>query len=326
MGSLFHGDSMEAFLSSYTISDTVIGNGARGTVKLGKSIKGEEEVAIREVEKSQYGGHIEFLYREMDILQQLSHKNIVKLRSWYEDKKIVRGVMDYVQYGSLLERLLEEDFYSEGLAQEIVQVLLEALSYCYKKGITHRDLTPMCILLGNTTNIAGGLVLVNFGEATRVPIGEIGRQTLETHFFDHPEWRAPEILNKKKIYNHKVDIWSLGVIAAVLVSGGVSLFLGENEVETIKNVRRGNFQWLPEENWKNVSPQAKHFIVSCLIKDPLKRSDYHELMEHEWVKGERMNTMISSKGLVSVAQVKERVQNVVHALMAADVFLDLAED
>jgi len=326
MGSRFHGDLMSRFFEGYKLTDQLLGQGSRSAIKLAKGIKHEDEVAVREIQKDTYKNNLDVLYKEMDILKQMQHRNVVKLRNWYEDNKVVLAVMDYVKHGSLLDYLLERDFYSEGLAQNIVSSLLNALHYCYKKGITHRDLTPECILLNDRYDVGRNIVVCNFGAATKVPIKDIGLEELSTHFYDHPEYRCPEMLNKKKTYGHKCDIWSMGIIAAIIVSGGVSLFLDEDQVKTIKNVRRGQFSWEPEENWKFVSGKAKNFISCCLIKDPVKRYDYHELLEHEWIKGNRMDTKISSKGLGSYTVAKQKFHNIINLGAAVNVFAGLMEE
>ena len=95
-----------------------------------------------------------------------------------------------------------------------------------------------------------------------------------------PYYVAPEILKGR--YTEKCDIWSVGVIMFLLLSG--TLPFGGNSTKTIcKAVVRGDFQFMPDKWWK-VSQSAKDLISSMLTKDPNKRISVSKALEHEWFK------------------------------------------
>merc|ERR1712127_1034801 len=92
---------------------------------------------------------------------------------------------------------------------------------------------------------------------------------------------APEVISGRP-YNYKCDIWSLGVIAFNLLSGGYSLFQGQDQQSLLKQVRRGVWDFKPEKAWSNVSDDAKDLLRHILVKVPSRRYNYERILAHKW--------------------------------------------
>lgn len=91
---------------------------------------------------------------------------------------------------------------------------------------------------------------------------------------------APEII-RKEAYNCKVDIFALGVIAYIALSG-TEPFTGDNDMETAQRTKEGDYAFDGEE-WLKVSPMAKNFIEACLHPDPNMRPGANEALKHKWL-------------------------------------------
>ncbi|HIE84927.1 MAG TPA: hypothetical protein EYQ00_14295 [Dehalococcoidia bacterium] len=96
-----------------------------------------------------------------------------------------------------------------------------------------------------------------------------------------PDYVAPEILSMEPI-TLSADIWSLGVVAYVLVTGGFSPFGGDTDQETLRNITTAPLDF-PPELFEGVSDMAKEFISLCLDRNPPQRPTVKECLAHVWI-------------------------------------------
>lgn len=94
-----------------------------------------------------------------------------------------------------------------------------------------------------------------------------------------PYYIAPEVL--KKNYTKSADLWSVGVIAYILLCG-YPPFNGEDNNAVYDAVRRGRYSF-PSAEWSGTSRESRHFIRCLLQKDPQKRMSAMQALKHPWI-------------------------------------------
>ena len=126
----------------------------------------------------------------------------------------------------------------------------------------HRDLKPENILLESNKKMSD-IKLIDFGFSVRFGPGKNFTKQVGT-----PYYIAPDILRGS--YGNEADIWSIGVITYIVLSG-LPPFNGFTNEEIIQKIKVGKFNFIPLQNWKNISDVAKDFISGLLTKDAKKR-------------------------------------------------------
>jgi calcium/calmodulin-dependent protein kinase I len=102
---------------------------------------------------------------EIEILKQVDHPNIVKLRDVFEDEKHWCLVMELCTGGELFEQIMLKEKFSEMEVREAMRAIIDAISYCHEKGILHRDIKPENLLLQNKEFGLASLKIADFGLA-----------------------------------------------------------------------------------------------------------------------------------------------------------------
>ena len=179
--------------------------------------------------------------------------------------------MDYYSGGDLFDRMAEQGKISENECAIIIWQILSAVAYLHRKNIMHRDLKPENIVLEDQESKIF-VKIIDFDNAVKFtkPVkGVVG--TLE--------YMAPEILDS--YYTEKCDIWSLGVLLYVLLSGN-SPFGGSTDEIVKMRIKSGKFD-LEGKDWKNISVGAKDLIKKMLVKSPEKRLSACSALRHPWV-------------------------------------------
>lgn len=143
--------------------------------------------------------------------------------------------------------------------------------------IVHRDLKPENVLIDKEMNNI--LKIIDFGTSTEIQITNNKKQVLKTtHGTSY--YIAPEVL--KKEYNEKCDVWSIGVILYILLSGKPP-FDGEDDDKITKKVAKGKYD-LSEGPWKAISEEAKTLIRKMLDVDYSRRISAKEALADNWFK------------------------------------------
>lgn len=252
-----------------------LGAGTYGIVK--EAIHDEYgRVAIKIIDKQSVRGNEDMVYEEMEILKRLNHPHIVSFKEWFESSSKFYIVTQLATGGELFDRICQYGKFSEKDAVVIITEILDALSYIHDNQIVHRDLKPENLLY-LTPDHDSPLILADFGIARNVKEDQI-LLTLAGSY----GYAAPEILSRTG-HGKSCDIWSLGVITYTLLCG-YSPFRSKDKDDLIQETVSANIIF-HEKYWKNVSEDAKDFIVTLLKIDPSERPTAKDALKHKWLTG-----------------------------------------
>ncbi|NXM91071.1 DAPK3 kinase, partial [Oenanthe oenanthe] len=229
----------------------------------------------RQSRASRRGVSRDEIEREVSILQQVLHSNIVQLHDIYENKTDVVLILELVSGGELFDFLAQKESLSEEEATRFIKQILDGVNYLHSKKIAHFDLKPENIMLLDKNIPIPHIKLIDFGLAHKIEDGVEFK-----NIFGTPEFVAPEIVNYEPL-GLAADMWSIGVITYILLSGA-SPFLGETKQETLANITAVNYDF-DEEFFSNTSDLAKDFIQKLLVKDTRKRLTIQEALAHPWI-------------------------------------------
>ena len=252
----------------------MLGNGGFGKVRLyrDKFCK-EMRYAIKTIKKDGIGEDLrECILEEVSILRETDHPNIVKYYDTYEDDHYIHLIMEYLHGEDLFKVITMKQYnhYTEADAAEIISYLLKALAAIHNKNIVHRDIKPENILF----SVAGDyqtLKLIDFGLSTHT-VAKNGKSV------GTPYYMAPEIIDGD--YSFKTDIWSVGVILFVLMTGRFPFF-AHNQHDVFEKIINDKYDE-EELNDSNCSAEAKDLISKLLIKDPKRRPTIEKALSHPW--------------------------------------------
>ena len=258
----------------------MIGQGTYGVVKKCVHRKTGKEYAVKIIYKDQVP-EMKLLVNEVKTLRDLHHPNIIDEVDVYESPRKLNIVTELCTGGELYDHVLElhqqKRHYAEWDAAHIVRSVLEAIALCHEKNIVHRDLKAENILLLNEHDEPPTVKVIDFGLATYLHSAECFKECVGTVYY-----AAPEVMTLPVQYDEKVDIWSIGVIAFVLLAEGTPPFLGDSESGTIELVKSKDLEF-PSQDWEYISPEAKEFCRFLLEKDPKKRPSAKEALKHHWL-------------------------------------------
>jgi calcium-dependent protein kinase len=263
-----------------------LGQGSYGTVRQWKHKTGGYIRAVKTIRKKSVD--IDRLAAEIEIMKLLDHPNVIKLYETFEDNRNIYLVMEMCKGGELFDRIVDAGSFNEKDAATVAKQALSALYYMHSSHVAHRDLKPENFLLSVKGEAIKDtpLKIIDFGLSRRFTPGEKMTTRACT-----PYYVAPEILGKNG-YSESCDLWSMGVIIFVLLSGSPP-FYGDNDREVLKSVQKGKYFFNPSA-WSAISMDAMDLIQHLLVLEPEKRFSAEKALAHTWI--ERLAP--NSKGAV----------------------------
>uniref|UniRef100_A0A8C4DK43 Serine/threonine-protein kinase n=1 Tax=Dicentrarchus labrax TaxID=13489 RepID=A0A8C4DK43_DICLA len=254
---------------------SVLGSGQFGIVYGGMFyLKSGRDVAIKVIDKMRFPTKQESQLRnEVAILQNLHHPGIVNLECMFETPERVFVVMEKL-HGDMLEMILssEKSKLPERITKFLVTQILVALRHLHFKNIVHCDLKPENVLLASAEPFPQ-VKLCDFGFA-RI----IGEKSFRRSVVGTPAYLAPEVLRSKG-YNRSLDMWSVGVIVYVSLSGTFPF----NEDEDINDQIQNAAFMYPPTPWKDISAEATDLINNLLQVKMRKRYSVDKCLSHPWL-------------------------------------------
>ncbi|XP_050068155.1 uncharacterized protein LOC126556730 [Anopheles maculipalpis] len=292
------------FQELYKLTGEVLGEGAYASVQTCINIYTELEYAVKIIDK--IPGHARArVFREVETFHHCQgHPNILQLLEFFEDEDKFYLVFEKINGGPLLTRIQENVCFSEYDAAQIIKEIASGLDFLHKKGIAHRDLKPENILCVCTDKLcpikicdfdlgSGINFTTNISSPTATPqlLTPVGSA----------EFMAPEVVElfvgESNYYDKRCDLWSLGVIAYILLcgyppfSGNCEQDCGWNRGENCRtcqellfeSIQEGRFCF-PDSEWQDVSEEAKDLIRGLLVKEAPKRLSATAVLNHPWIR------------------------------------------
>jgi calcium/calmodulin-dependent protein kinase I len=208
-------------------------------------------------------------------MSSLSHPHIVPLIDFFEEKDCYFLVMELMSGGDLFDRIGKKKTYSEEDARELSTKMLKAMAYCHAHKIAHCDMKPKNLLLMSEDNDSY-IKLADFGFAARCHTHKCLTKQCGTPFFV-----SPEILMRQP-YDQQSDMWSVGCIIYLLLSGNLP-FMGRSQKELFRKIVSGKYEF-KEEDWCDVSPDARDLVQKLLVLDPDERITSSQALRHKWMR------------------------------------------
>ena len=181
-------------------------------------------------------------------------------------------VMEYCPGGELFDIIADkgekEGVFNESEAAQIMKKLFQAINHCHANNISHRDIKPENIMIGED----GEVKLIDFGLSKKSK-----KSSMDT-VVGTPYYVAPEVLSGT--YSNECDLWSLGVLLYILLSGYLP-FGGDNAQEVFKKILKGQPNYEKKE-WKKVSDEGISLVKQLLEVDPKKRLNAANALKHLW--------------------------------------------
>lgn len=274
----------------------LLGKGAFGRVCLYSEINNpNSKFAIKIIKKNFVNAYsIQSIIREVNILRQLDHPNIVNYIETFEDPKFIYIVMEYIPGDNLLNLITykkSNDFSIKDI-QEIFKILLTTVQYLHDKKLVHRDLKPSNILFSSDSNYHS-LKIIDFGLS-------INKCDKDSYRVGSPYYMSPELVNGT--FEYESDVWSIGVILYLIVTGKQP-FQANTKEEVYKLIKKGNYDIESlEEN--HCSNELKDLIKKIFVVNTKERITVNGCLEHAFfqMEGNSSNDdeVIDSKILMSL--------------------------
>ncbi|KAF4029655.1 Protein kinase domain [Phytophthora infestans] len=208
------------------------------------------------------------LSHEVRVLSSVSHVNIMRLYEVIEDDAKCYLVTELAEGGDLFDRIVKQGKFPEREAQKVAAALVEALHYCHKHSIIHRDVKPENVLLSGDD-----VKLCDFGFARQLD----HQEDQASDSCGTPGYAAPEILDGRS-YGLEVDVFSLGVVTYIMLCGYPPFPMKLAQLRTHRfNVR------FPSKDWAAIHPDVKTLISKMLHVNPKERPSMAVLRTHPWI-------------------------------------------
>ncbi|CAH7669987.1 CAMK/CAMK1 protein kinase [Phakopsora pachyrhizi] len=254
------------------------------------------EVAVKVVAKSM----IPDLDRQLNLLNRilkLRHPHVVQLLDWFQSKDHVYMISELAKGGELFDHTIERGNFTDRQARLMMRDVCSAVEHIHSQGLVHRDLKPENLFVRGDPPYEPPLdiVVADFGVAAYIEKLD-GTQITLNGICGSPGYTAPEVYRRQP-YGKPVDIWALGVLAFILITGRFPFghlsgpdFLAEVERAPAKFPKKFG-----------ITPDAENFIVGCLQVDSSKRWTATEALNHPWLSKPESEDILENGTVASAA-------------------------
>ncbi|XP_023674299.1 MAP kinase-interacting serine/threonine-protein kinase 2-like isoform X1 [Paramormyrops kingsleyae] len=342
------------FEDVYRLQEELLGEGAYARVQTCVNLITNKEYAVKIIEKRP--GHSRSrVFREVEMLYQCQgHRNILELIEFFEEEDKFYLVFEKLRGGSVLTHIHKRRHISEHEASVVVQDIASALDFLHNKGritsrlelgvkpsppicppplltarhvplgMAHRDLKPENILCEHSDRVSP-VKICDFDLGSGIKLNS-DSSPISTPELLTPcgsaEYMAPEVVEafneEATIYDKRCDLWSLGVILYIMLSGyppfvghcgsncgwdwGEPCHACQNML--FESIQEGKYEF-PEKDWAHISAGAKDLISKLLVRDAKNRLSAAQVLQHPWVQGSGPNTLPTSNLLQRNSSAKD---------------------
>mmetsp|Transcript_28140 Transcript_28140/g.51556 ORF Transcript_28140/g.51556 Transcript_28140/m.51556 type:complete len:603 (-) Transcript_28140:351-2159(-) len=216
--------------------------------------------------------------KEALIMQEMDHPSICRIFELYQEGKKLDLVMEYCEGGEVFDRIKEspQGRLAEQTTRDIVRQVACALKYSHRRGIAHRDLKPENICFCNSDETDTHVKVIDWGLSTQFLLSKM-KSPVGSEFY-----RAPEVsqADGRQTYTSSCDLWSLGVLVYVMISGKPPFWGGPTQ--QIRMMRSERYP-MAGRDWDPVSSDAKDFIRKLLKAAPSQRMPVEDVLAHPFL-------------------------------------------
>ena len=257
---------MTSRIEDYIYFNKKIGKGSFSRVYKGYKVGLRDKLYA--IKKMEYDPDNHRLKKEIEVMKNISHPNIVKLYDVIYQEDSMYLILEYCKNGDLSKYLKNRPL-KEEYAQKYLRQIVSALKYLISKNIIHRDLKPHNILVNDNYE----LKISDFGFARYFETN-----TLVDTLCGSPLYMAPEIM-KNKNYTIKSDLWSVGIILYEMLTG-YPPYKVKTIYNLIKSIEQNQIK-LPKHI--SISDECNDLLFKLLVKEPENRIDWENFFEHPWL-------------------------------------------
>uniref|UniRef100_A0AAX7T0Z9 Protein kinase domain-containing protein n=1 Tax=Astatotilapia calliptera TaxID=8154 RepID=A0AAX7T0Z9_ASTCA len=284
--------STGTFDDLYKLTHEVLGQGAYAKVQGCISLQNGHEYAVKVSRDSfaKFKCHL--------------NRNILELIEFFEDNNCFYLVFEKLRGGSILTHIQNRKHFDELEASKVVKDIAQALDFLHTKGIAHRDLKLENILCEYTDQVSPVKICdFDLGSGVKLSSACTPITTPElTTPCGSAEYMAPEVVevftDEASFYDKRCDLWSLGVILYILLSGSPPFTghcgsdcgwdRGERcrtcQSHLFESIQQGKYEF-PDKDWAHITVGAKDLISKLLVRDATLRLSAAQVLKHPWVQG-----------------------------------------
>ena len=259
----------EQIICDFTLTET-LGKGTFGVVKLALNTQTGEKVAIKKLNEAKIPKDQKLNYkREIEILKNLKHPNIIRLFSHVNKEKQFYFITEYFKGIQLFQYISLKKKIDETEACLYFQQIINGLEFLHKMGIVHRNIKPENILVDHylkEIKMIGFKLSNNFND----------KSDLLSTLCGSPLYAAPEVLLGRGYNPYPVDIWSIGIVLYLMLSGKLP-FDGETDEDLVKKIIEAKIKKID-----GVSKEANDLLKRLLNPNPRRRITIPKIKAHPW--------------------------------------------
>lgn len=279
------------------IKGALIGAGSFGKVYLGMDAVNGLLMAVKQVElptgsapnEERKKSMLSALEREIDLLKDLQHPNIVQYLYSSVDDDYLNIFLEYVPGGSVTALLRSYGAFEEPLVKNFVRQILQGLNYLHERDIIHRDIKGGNILVDNK----GGIKISDFGISKKVDGNLLtGKRMYRPSFQGSVFWMAPEVV-QQKVHTTAADIWSVGCLVVEMLTGEHP-WAQLTQTQAIFKIGQSAKPEIPCD----ISSEAEDFLRKTFEIDHRARPSAGGLLQHAWL-GAKKSANSSNKNIAA---------------------------